>query len=143
MIVKEAMQRSIIKVASAMTVAEAARIMDRENIGCVLVSESDNVVGIMTESDILRKAIAAGKNCEEVFVKEIMSPSLITIDAEVALDEANDLMMNHKIRRLVVTKDKKIVGIITIRDIAEGLKYSSARRLTGTDEGDYSRLSYR
>lgn len=142
MVVKEVMQRNIVKVLSTATIAEAAKIMNKNDIGSVLVSEDDKIVGIMTERDILRKAVAAGKKCEEAIVKDIMTPSLITIDSEDTLEKANDLMAKHKVRRLVVTENNKIVGIITIRDVAEGLRYYSAMRLIGSDECEYSRINY-
>lgn len=142
MTVKEAMKKNIVKVSSTTTIAEAAKIMDKKNIGCVLVTDDDKTVGIMSERDILRKVVAAGKNCEETIIKDIMTSSLITIDSESTLDKANEIMAKHKIRRLVVTENKNIVGIITIRDVAERLKYSLAKRLTGTNENDYNKPGY-
>lgn len=141
MVVKNVMKKNIVNVSSITTITEAAKIMGKNNIGCVLVNEGDKIVGIMTERDILR-SIAAGKKCEETSVKDIMTSSLITIDSEAALDHANEVMAKHKIRRLVVTKNNNIVGIITIRDVAERLKYSLAKRLTDRKEGDYTKLSY-
>ena len=142
MIIKEVMSRNIVKVPSTITIAEAARLMDKKDIGSVLISEDNEVVGIMTERDILRKAVAAGKKCEEAIVKDIMTSSLITIDAEDSLEKANEVMSKHKIRRLIVTENDNIVGIITIRDVAENLRYSSAKRLAGIVGSDYGRGSY-
>lgn len=140
MLVKEAMQKNIIKVPSTVTITEAAGIMNGKNIGSILISEGNKIIGIMTERDILRKVVAVGKNCEDTNVKEIMTSSLITIDSEDTLEKANELMAKNKIRRLVVIENNNIVGIITIRDVAERLRYSSAMRLTRSEE--YSRISY-
>ena len=140
--IKEAMQTNIVKVASTTTITEAAKIMDKNNIGCVLVNDFGGTVGIMTERDILRKIAAQGKNCEETVVKEIMSSSLITIDLKDTLDKANELMAKHKIRRLVVTENDDIVGIITIRDVAQKMRYSLAKRILSSDEGSHIRPNY-
>jgi len=140
--IKEAMQTNIVKVPSTTTITQAAKIMDKNNIGCVLVNDFQRTVGIMTERDILRKVAAQGKRCEEAVVKEIMSSSLITIDLKDTLDKANELMAKHKIRRLVVTENDDIVGIITIRDVAQRMKYSLAKRILSSDEGSHIRPNY-
>ena len=139
MVVKDIMYRNIIKVPSTTTVVEATRIMDKNNIGCVLATEGDKTVGIMTERDVLKKVVAARRNCEKTTVKEVMTSPLITIESDTTIEEANDFMEKNKIRRLVVTDNGKIAGIITIRDIARNYKYSIARKILGKE---YGRVSY-
>jgi CBS domain-containing protein len=137
--VKEAMH-NVTKLPSTTTIAEAARIMDKKVVGSVLAEEGNRVIGMMTERDILRKVVAAGRKCEETTIKDIMSAPIITIDAEASLEEASSLMAEHKIRRLIVTDNGDIKGIITARDIAERIRYSFGERLTG--RSNYSRPSY-
>ena len=139
--VKEAMH-NVTRVASTTTIAEAARIMDKKVIGSVLVEENNKVVGMMTERDILRKVVATGKKCEEKTEKAIITFPLITTDSEATLEEVSDLMAKHKVRRVVVTENGNIVGIITARDIAERIRYSLGKSLVGSSGTNYYRPSY-
>lgn len=139
--VKEAMHNTT-KVPSTTTIAEAAGIMDKKVIGSVLVEEDNKVIGMMTERDILRKVVAAGRKCEDVTVKDIMNFPLITIDSEASLEEGSELMAKHKIRRLIVTENNNIIGIITARNIAENLRYSLGKSLVGGSGTNYYRPSY-
>lgn len=136
MIVKEIMH-NITKIPSDTSVSEVARIMDKKIIGSVLIEENHNVIGIMTERDILRKVVAKGKNPDQLTVKDIMSYPIITINADEDILEASKLMDKHKIRRLIVTEEGKIVGIITVNSISRNLKYLMVR-----DSFSYVRPEY-
>lgn len=132
--VKEAMH-NITKVPSDMTVSEAARVMTDRVIGSVLVEENNDVIGIMTERDILRKAVNSGKSCEEIKVKEIMTENIISIDANAPLEDASGLLAKYKIRRLIVKENEKIIGIITARNIAERIRYALAKDIVKGRQG--------
>ncbi|MFH0868570.1 MAG: CBS domain-containing protein [Candidatus Woesearchaeota archaeon] len=121
--VKEIMH-SVTKIPSDSSITEAALIMDQKSIGSVLIEENDEIVGIMTERDILRKIVAQGKNPDEVRVNGIMSQPLITIDANEDIVKASEEMDKRRIRRLVVTENGKIVGKVTANSIARNLKYA-------------------
>lgn len=139
MIVKDIMHH-IIKVPLDTTVSEAAKLMDRKVIGSLVIEEGGRMVGIVTERDILRKVVAAERNLDKTTVKDIMSCPLITIASSASLEAANDLMANHKIRRLMVTEDGEIVGIITTRNVMENIRYTLGRIIK--DDSSYSRPSY-
>lgn len=126
--IKESMH-NVTKVPSTITIIEAAKLMDKKEIGSILIEENGKVAGMMTERDILRKVVAAGKKCEETTVKDIMNSPLITIDSNSSLEEASDLMASHHIRRLIVTEKDKIIGIVTARNLAEMLKYSLGKSI--------------
>lgn len=126
--IKESMH-NVTKVPSTTTIIEAAKLMDKKEIGSILIEENGKVAGMMTERDILRKVVAAGKKCEETTVKDIMNSPLITIDSNSSLEEASDLMASHHIRRLIVTEKDKIIGIVTARNLAEMLKYSLGKSI--------------
>jgi CBS domain-containing protein len=133
---------NVTKISSDTTIAEAARIMDQKVIGSVLVEENGNVIGVMTERDILRKIVAKGKNPEETTVKEIMNTPLITIDANSSLEEASNVMTKHEIRRLIITENDAIVGIITARGIAKNMRYSLGKRVLKNYKTEHYRPSY-
>lgn len=100
------------------TVKEAAVIMSKYDIGClVVVDNNKKVVGIITERDILEKVNARDKTSSKIRIEEIMTPKVITIDANALLDDAVYLMIKHKIKKLPVIENNELVGIITSTDI--------------------------
>jgi len=119
---------AVARVSSNATISEAAKIMDQKLIGSVLIEEENEIVGIVTERDILRKVVAKGKNAEITRVKDIMSYPMITIDANEDALEASRIMDEKRIRRLVVTENGKVVGKVTANSISRNLKYLLSRR---------------
>jgi CBS domain-containing protein len=117
----------ITKIHSSATVVEAATLMDKKQIGSILIEENGKVMGIMTERDILRKIVAKGRNPNMMTVKEVMSSPLVTIDVNSTLDIASNMMEQHGIRRLVVTENEEITGIVTTRDVSNNVNYLLAK----------------
>jgi CBS domain-containing protein len=116
-LVKEAMKYNPVMVNPMITVFEAAQIMKKHKIGNVLVGENKHPVGILTESDILKKVVAEGKNPRDVLVDDVMSTPIIVIDPYVSLEDAMKTMGKCNIRRLPVMENNELVGIITQRDV--------------------------
>jgi CBS domain-containing protein len=117
-IVKEAMKINIAWVEPSITVLEAARLMKKRKIGNVLIVEKKQPIGILTESDILKKVVAEGKNAKDVLVKDVMSTPIIVIDPYVTLEEAMKTMGKCNVRRLPVIENNELIGIITQKDIS-------------------------
>jgi len=117
-IVKEAMKTNIAIVDPSITVFEAAKIMKKRKIGNVIIVKNEQPIGILTESDILKKVVAEGKSPNKVIVKDIMTTPLIIIDPYVTLEQANETMGKCNVRRLPVTENHKLIGIITQKDIS-------------------------
>jgi len=117
-IVKEAMKTNIAKVEPTITILEAAILMKKRRIGNVIVVEKKRPIGILTESDILKKVVAEGKHAEDVLVKDVMSTPIIVIDPYVTLDEAVKTMGKCNVRRLPVIENNELIGIITQKDIS-------------------------
>jgi CBS domain-containing protein len=117
-IVKEAMKTNLAVINPNFSVIEAAKVMKKRNIGNVIVVEGDQPVGILTESDILKKVVAEGKNPEKTMVKDVMSTPIIVVDAYITLEEAMNTMGKCNVRRLPVIEDNKLIGIITQREIS-------------------------
>ena len=116
-LVKEAMKTNLVKIKPSATVLEAAQLMKKRKIGNVLVVENNQPIGILTESDILKKVVAEGKNAKDVIIKDIMSTPVIVIEPYVSLDEAMKTMSKCNIRRLPVIENQELIGVITEKDI--------------------------
>ncbi|MBW2983945.1 CBS domain-containing protein [Candidatus Woesearchaeota archaeon] len=130
---------SIKKTSADTTVSDAAKLMDAKIIGGLLIEEEGKVIGIVTERDVLRKIVAKGRDPTTTLVKDIMSTPLITIDPEKSLEEANEIMAQKNIRRLPVESNGSIVGMITIRDISDNLRYTLGKSLLKHRENDFVR----
>ena len=115
--VSEVMSGSPIMVSKNLSVEEAAKIMTGENVDFLLVSHDENLVGIVTERDIIRKVIAEGKNPKEVRLADIMSTPIIVIPGSEPLEKAARIMARHEIRRLPVIEGHRITGVLTQEDI--------------------------
>ena len=118
MIVKEIMNRNVKTVRPEDTVKYAAQIMNENRIGSlVVVSGTGEVIGIITERDILTDVVATGRSADEVKVSEIMTKNIITITPDKTLEEAGDIMTKNKIKKLPVVEAGRLVGIVTASDL--------------------------
>jgi CBS domain-containing protein len=100
------------------TVFEAARLMREEDVGPVPVVDGGRPVGVVTDRDIVLRVVAAGRDPSLTTVGEIASEELVTISPDRPLDEALQLMARHRVRRLPVVEDEKLVGIVAQADVA-------------------------
>src|SRR5579872_5281694 len=116
--VSEVMTTDVESVQMNSTVEEAASIMKVENVGAVpVVDEDDDLVGIITDRDIVVRCVAEGKNPAETNVEEVLSHDLETIEPDVDVEEAARLMADRQIRRLPVCEDGELVGMVSIGDL--------------------------
>jgi len=95
----------------------AARIMRDRGIGSLFVTNGKEIVGILTDTDMVRRVVAAGADTHKTTVEQIMSAPIMTIEEGKTLLDANDLMAQTHLRHLGVTKDGKLVGMISVRDL--------------------------
>jgi len=104
------------------TVAKAAQLMKRENIGAIPVIENEQtqkLVGIVTDRDLALKIVAEGRDAKSTKVEAVMTRKVVTCRAEDDLQKALDAMSVHQLRRIpVVDNDNKILGIIAQADVA-------------------------
>lgn len=95
----------------------AAALMRDRNIGSLFVTRNNDVVGIITDTDMVRRLVAVGVDPAKTPVEQIMSAPILTIDENKTLLDANDLMAREHLRHLGVTRDNKLVGMISVRDL--------------------------
>jgi len=114
--VKDIMTKSLISVNPTTTALQIAKMMEQGGIGAVLVKENENLVGIVTDRDFATK-IAANNLPFDTVVEKIMSSPLITINHNEPISAAAEMMTSKKIRKLAVSENGTIVGLITSTDI--------------------------
>ena len=112
------MTPGVVQIPGDVSVSEAALLLDRERIPCLLVKDSDTAFGIMTSGDIVKKVVAKGLEPQDVEVRTIMSKPVHSIECDQILDDATSMMASTGDSLLIVTKQGQPVGILTARDLA-------------------------
>ena len=115
--VKDYMMREIATIDSGASALDASKMMKDKNTGYLIVLEKAQPAGILTHGDIVTKVTANDKDPSETKVSEIMSTPLVTVDPDVAVNEAVKSMVEHDIRRLPVVRDNIIYGMFRARDL--------------------------
>jgi CBS domain-containing protein len=101
------------------TVVQVAELMADEDVGAIPVVEGDQVVGMVTDRDIVVRAIAKGLDPRQTRVSEIASDDLVTVDPDQDLSDALKLMARYQVRRLAVTdQDNRLLGVVSQADVA-------------------------
>lgn len=111
------MTPGVVQIPGDVTVSEAALLMEREHIPCLLVKDSDVSFGLMTPSDIVTKVIAHGFDPQGIAARTIMSQPVHSIEYDQATEAATSLMASSGASLLIVTKQSQPVGILTARDV--------------------------
>ena len=116
--VKDVMVKEIITVNPTTKIRDAVELMNKNEIGCLVVTRKGKPVGIMTERDVLKKIVCRCKNPEQTRVSEIMSKPLIVGRVDMNWMEAVKLMLNQNIKKLPILDGERLVGLVTLSDIA-------------------------
>lgn len=119
MLVKDVMNQKVISVSPEEPVSFASRLLGRSNIGALPVCSTDGrLKGIVTDRDIVLRCVAAGSDPETTAVNEIMSRSVLTASPMDDLKKLSEMMSAAQIRRLPVVDNGKLVGIVSLCDLA-------------------------
>jgi CBS domain-containing protein len=111
------MRTSIETIDNGETILAAARRMAEKHVGSLLVSQTEKLVGIVTESDMVRKALAYNLDPDLIRVGSLMNHPVLDIDINRTIHDASELMTEKGVRHLAVTEIHKIVGILSVRDL--------------------------
>ena len=116
--VEDVMVREVITIDENSTVKEAADVMNKFEIGCLIAVRKGKAVGIITERDLLKRVVAEAKDVNKTRVKDVMSSPLVVVEPQMDLEEAVKLMFQMKIKKLPVVDEKRLVGLVSLTDIA-------------------------
>ena len=104
-------------VGPAVSIVSAAKKMRTARVGSLLVKKGKQLVGIVTDTDIVRRAVATSKPLGKLTVEKIMTTPLCTIEGSESVHDAEDMMGDLGVRHLAVTKAGEIVGVVSVRDV--------------------------
>lgn len=119
--VGEIMTGEVAVVTPDQPVVSAAQQMSQMNISCVVVVEKDQVVGIVTETDLLKRAVASGKNFQSLYVREIMTGPVLSVGPRLSVLAAARIMEESHVKRLVILSEGRLIGIVTQTDLVRVL----------------------
>ena len=120
-ILEEKAEARIFTVPSSATVFDALQIMCEGNTGAVLVTEGEKIVGIFTERDYAREGEVKGRLARNTKVSDVMTSQMVLIKPETTLEECAELMRKYHVRHLPIIENERVVGIVSIRRLAEAL----------------------
>ncbi len=107
----------IVAIDRAISVRQAAKIMKNTGIGSVLVTWDRVIIGIVTDTDICRRLVGMGLDPDQTPVEHIMTAPVLKIDENKTIRDANAMMAKEHVRHLGVSRDGKLVGMISVRDL--------------------------
>ena len=130
--IRDVMSRDVKLASPNDTVREAAEMMAEIDAGSLPVGEGDRIVGMVTDRDIALRAVARGKAPDECRVRDIMSPEIKYVYEDESVDDLVRNMGGLQLRRLpVLNRDKRLVGIVSLGDLAQAKKAKAGEALKG------------
>lgn len=116
--VEDVMVKEVVTIDDGVTVKEAVDVMNKFEIGCLIAVRKGKAMGILTERDILKRIVAGAKDAKKTKVKDVMTSPLVVAEPSMDLGEAVKLMFQMKIKKLPVVDGKRLVGLVSLTDIA-------------------------
>jgi CBS domain-containing protein len=116
--IEQAMIKNVVTLQEDVSAYEAVKLMNENGIGCLVVLQYGQVVGIITERDMLERVLEKCKNPKETKVTEIMTKRVIVGKPSMQLDEAAKLMFENRVKKLPIVDGNHLVGLVTLTDLA-------------------------
>jgi CBS domain-containing protein len=116
--IEDLMIRSVITMSPDASAYEAVRISNKNKIGCLVVVDNSQIVGILTERDLLERVLEKCRNPKETKISEIMTRHVVMGKPDMELSEATRLMFENTVKKLPIIDGNRLVGIVTLTDIA-------------------------
>ncbi len=120
--IRDIMEKNVITIGHDKMVLDAACLMKENEISFLVVLENEEPIGVITESDFVRKLVANNQVASKVPLSKIMSYKFRSVGPTTEIEDAVQKMLNNKIRRLLVVDDGKLVGVITQTDLTSFLR---------------------
>jgi len=112
------MTEDVVTIDADASVKKAVDLMNKNEIGCLIVTRNAKAIGIVTERDMLSRVLGMSRNPEKTKISEIMTSPLVVADPGMDLEEAARLMFKMKVKKLPVVSEGNLLGLVTLTDIA-------------------------
>ena len=120
--IRDIMQKNVITIEHDKTAHDAACLISEKDISFLVIMKDNIPIGVLTESDFVKRLSARDKKASEVNISEIMSSKFRWVNPETEIEDAIQKMLNNNIRRLLILDDDKLVGVLTQTDLTEFLR---------------------
>lgn len=131
----------LISIGPGATVLDAAILMNEHHIGCVVVMDGEQTVGVFTERDMLQRVVVPRQDPGHTFVREVMTTELLCCEPDTPLEEARAVMKNRRIRHLpVVDQNRRLIGLVSIGDLNAYNANTSERTIHVLEQYIYGRV---
>ena len=120
--IRDIMEKNVVTINYDKTALEAAEIISEKNISFLVIMKGGLPIGVLSESDFVRKLNTSNKKSSDVPIEKIMSYKFRWVEPSTQIEDAVQKMLNNNIRRLIVLEDNKLVGVITQTDLIEHLR---------------------
>ena len=116
------MRKDVVTIESDKSALEAACLISEKDISFLVIMDNDSPIGVLSESDFVRRLAANDKKPSDVMISEIMSRKFRWVEPETKIEDAIQKMLNNNIRRLIILENGKLVGVITQTDLTAFLR---------------------
>lgn len=116
--VRDIMSTDVSFVDPSAKLADIARMMKEKDVGSIPVVQNESIKGIITDRDIVIRAVSEGMDINQVSADQIMSVDPVVIEDSASIDKAADMMFEYQIKRLPVVKNDKLIGLLSLGDLA-------------------------
>ena len=120
--IRDIMEKNVVTIEHDKTALDAARLISDKDVSFLVILNDDTPVGVLSESDFVKRLAADNKKASDVIISEIMSSNFRWVEPETELEDAIQKMLNNNIRRLIILDDNKLVGVITQTDLTGFLR---------------------
>ena len=120
--IRDIMEKNVVTIEHNKTALDAARLISEKDVSFLVILDGDTPVGVLSESDFVKRLAADDKKASDVIISEIMSSNFRWVEPETELEDAIQKMLNNNIRRLVILDNNKLAGVITQTDLTGFLR---------------------
>ena len=120
--IRDIMEKNVVTIEHDKTALDAARLISEKDVSFLVILDGDTPVGVLSESDFVKRLAADDKKASDVIISEIMSSNFRWVEPNTELEDAIQKMLNNNIRRLLILDDSKLVGVITQTDLTGFLR---------------------
>lgn len=115
--VEDIMVEEVITVEADETVMRAVKLMNKHEIGCLIVTKSRKPIGIVTERDLLKRVLAGSRDPEKTWIWEVMSAPLVFVGPKMDIEDTVRFMLKMEIKKLPIVRKGKLLGLVTLTDL--------------------------